>query len=295
MSAVIDHMRKVPLFRGMSTSALETVADRASETTFEDGETLTREGEPGDTFYIVTDGRLHVSKGGTLVRDLGPGDFLGEIALVDGGPRTATVTADGPVEALVIRRADFLEMVEWDSAVRLGILTALTERIRKTDPGDILDEPRGLRGLDEPRPRGRRVERGSRAAHRRPAERGRRRRRDLQVEVLEHVDQPLARPCVADLDPRRHDGLEPRQGTLVRDLVVGVRRVLHDPVDGQRDHGVLGDPADLLEGGVLAVAQVLEDLEADEQVEASSSIGHGVHRASWMMTLAGTSRSGSSR
>ena len=45
MSAVIDHMRKVPLFRGMSTSALETVADRATETTFEDGETVTREGE----------------------------------------------------------------------------------------------------------------------------------------------------------------------------------------------------------------------------------------------------------
>ena len=139
MSAVIDHMRKVPLFRGMSTSALETVADRASEISFQDGETVTREGEPGNMFYIVTDGRLHVSKNGTVVRDLGPGDFLGEIALVDGGPRTATVTADGPVEALVIRRADFLEMVEWDKGVRLGILTALTERIRKTDPGDILD------------------------------------------------------------------------------------------------------------------------------------------------------------
>jgi CRP/FNR family cyclic AMP-dependent transcriptional regulator len=139
MSAVIDHMRKVPLFRGMSMSALETVADRASETTFADGDTVTREGEPGETFYIVTDGRLRVSKQGTFVRELGPGDFLGEIALVDGGPRTATVTADGPVEALVIRRADFLEMVEWDKAVRLGILTALTERIRKTDPGDILD------------------------------------------------------------------------------------------------------------------------------------------------------------
>ena len=139
MSAVIDHLRKVPLFRGMPTSALETVADRASETTFEDGETVTREGEPGKTFYIVTEGRLQVSQHGTLVRELGPGDFLGEISLVDGRPRTATVTAIGPVQALVMRRADFLEMVEWDSAVRLGILEALTERIRRTDPGDILD------------------------------------------------------------------------------------------------------------------------------------------------------------
>ncbi len=139
MSAVIDHLRAVPLFRGMPTYALETVADRASETTFEDGEHLTREGEPGETFYIVTKGRLQVSQNGAPLRDLGPGDFLGEISLVDGGPRTATVTAVGPVQALVIRRVDFLEMVEWDSAVRLGILTALTERIRKTHPGDMVD------------------------------------------------------------------------------------------------------------------------------------------------------------
>ncbi len=139
MSAVIDHMRKVPLFQGMSDAALETVADRAAETTFQDGETVTREGDPGDTFYIVVDGRLNVTQGGELIRELGPGDFLGEISLVDGRPRTATVTAVGPVETLVIRRADFLEMVEWDSAVRLGILMALTERIRKSDPGEVLD------------------------------------------------------------------------------------------------------------------------------------------------------------
>jgi CRP-like cAMP-binding protein len=139
MSAVIDHLRKVPLFRGMPAYALETVADRASETTFKDGATLTREGEPGEEFYIVTDGRLQVSQHGALVRELGPGDFLGEISLVDGRPRTATVTAVGPVEALVIRRADFLEMIEFDSAVRLGILMALTERIRGIDSGDMLD------------------------------------------------------------------------------------------------------------------------------------------------------------
>jgi CRP-like cAMP-binding protein len=137
MSAVIDHLRNVPLFRGMPAYALETVADRASETSFEAGATVTREGEPGDTFYIVVDGRLEVSQHGSPIRELGPGDFLGEIALVDGRPRTATVTATEPVEALVIRRADFLEMIEFDSAVRLGILMALTERIRNTDPGHI--------------------------------------------------------------------------------------------------------------------------------------------------------------
>jgi cAMP-dependent protein kinase regulator len=138
MSAVIDHLRNVPLFRGMPAFALETVADRASETTFNDGETVTREGEPGETFYIVTEGHLDVSQHGAVVGRLGAGDFLGEISLIDGRPRTATVTAVGRVEALVIRRADFLEMIEFDSAVRLGILMALTERIRTTDPDEML-------------------------------------------------------------------------------------------------------------------------------------------------------------
>ena len=152
MSAVIDHMRKVPLFRGMTTSGLETVADRASETTFADGETVTREGEPGETFYIVTAGRLRVSKNGAFVRELGPGDFLGEIALVDGGPRTATVTADGPVEALVIRRADFLEMVEWDSAVRLGVFDGI-DRTHPKDRSGRHPRLKRARCARRPRPR----------------------------------------------------------------------------------------------------------------------------------------------
>lgn len=136
---IVDHLKAVPLFQGMTENALDAVAGLANEVRFTDGQSVTVEGEPGDSFYVVVDGHLRVSRHGKTIRDLGPGDFLGEISLVDGGPRTATVTAVGPVQALVIRRADFLEMVEWDSAVRLGILTALTARIRKTEPGDILD------------------------------------------------------------------------------------------------------------------------------------------------------------
>ena len=130
MSDVIEHMRKVPLFHGMPAYALETVADRASETTFADGDTVTREGEPGETFYIVIEGRLQVTQHGTLVRELGPGDFLGEISLVDGRPRTATAVAVGPVNAIVIERPAFLELMDRFGAVRLGILMALSDRIR---------------------------------------------------------------------------------------------------------------------------------------------------------------------
>ena len=130
MSAVVDHLANVPLFQGMTESARDAVAGLAQETHFDDGDDVTREGDEGDAFYVVVDGRLVVSRNGMTLRELGPGDFLGEISLVDGRPRTATVTATGPVKALVIRRPEFLELMDRYGAVRLGVLMALTERVR---------------------------------------------------------------------------------------------------------------------------------------------------------------------
>jgi CRP/FNR family transcriptional regulator, cyclic AMP receptor protein len=130
MSAVVDHLANVPLFQGMTESARDAVAGLAQETHFAVGDDVTREGDEGDAFYVIVDGRLVVSRNGLTLRDLGPGDFLGEISLVDGRPRTATVTASSPVKALVIRRPEFLELMDRYGAVRLGVLMALTERVR---------------------------------------------------------------------------------------------------------------------------------------------------------------------
>ena len=130
MSAVVDHLANVPLFQGMTDSARDAVAGLAQETHFDDGDDVTREGDEGDAFYVIVDGRLVVSRNGMTLRELGPGDFLGELSLVDGRPRTATVTATGPVKALVIRRPEFLELMDRYGAVRLGVLMALTERVR---------------------------------------------------------------------------------------------------------------------------------------------------------------------
>ena len=105
--SVTDHLTQVPLFRGMTQSALEAVAGLAAETQFADGDEMTREGDEGDAFYVIVDGQLVVSQNGMTVRNMGPGDFLGEISLIDGRPRTATATAAGPVKALVIRRPEF--------------------------------------------------------------------------------------------------------------------------------------------------------------------------------------------
>ena len=133
MSAVTDHLTQVPLFRGMTESALEAIAGLATETQFADGDDVTREGDEGDAFYVVVDGQLVISKNGMTIRSLGPGDFLGEISLIDGRPRTATATAAGPVKALVIRRPEFLELMERYGPVRLGVLMALTDRVRSDE------------------------------------------------------------------------------------------------------------------------------------------------------------------
>ena len=138
MATVVDHLRTVPLFQGMTDRALEAVADLGREVSLTDGQAMLREGDDGDAFYVVTDGRLAVSQGGRQIAELGPGDFLGEISLIDGRPRTATATAVGAVDAVCIDRAAFLELVDTYGAVRLGILMALTDRIRR-DAGSSRD------------------------------------------------------------------------------------------------------------------------------------------------------------
>jgi CRP/FNR family cyclic AMP-dependent transcriptional regulator len=137
MTAIIEQLKAVPLFQGMTDNALEAVAGLATEVEFADGQTVTREGEEGDSFFVLVDGQLRVSRNGGAIRDLGPGDFLGEISLIDGRPRSATTVAMGRVKALVVYRPAFLELMDRFGAVRLGILMALTDRIR-SDEHEVL-------------------------------------------------------------------------------------------------------------------------------------------------------------
>ena len=130
MSTTADVLRAVPLFGGMTDRSIETIGQLAQPTTFPAGQTLVREGEPGDSFIVLTAGDATVEQGGRTLRTLHAGDFLGEISLVDGGPRTATVTAASAVEALVVDRDGFGRLMEEFPAVRLDLLDALTRRLR---------------------------------------------------------------------------------------------------------------------------------------------------------------------
>ena len=136
MSTKAEMLRSVPLFQGMTDRSVETIASLAEEARFDAGSILVREGEPGETFLIIRDGSAVVDQGGRTIRELGSGDFLGEISLIDGRPRSATVTATAPIDALAIDRAGFTRLMDDFPSVRHDLLNALTQRVRAS-----IDEP----------------------------------------------------------------------------------------------------------------------------------------------------------
>lgn len=123
-------LARVPLFGGLSKRDLAAIASHASERQVDAGTELTHQGDPGDEFFIVADGEVEISIDGHEVRRLGPGDFLGEIALVFGGARTATAVAAQPSTLYVIGRADFNAMVRRYPRIEDKILTSVSERMR---------------------------------------------------------------------------------------------------------------------------------------------------------------------
>ena len=134
MVASADALREIPLFKACSDRSIEIIAGIVRETTFPDGAVLVREGDPGDSLIVIRRGSATVDQGGTTVRRLGSGDFLGEIALIDGRPRTATVVAAEPIDALVVDRAGFSRLMDEFPVIRLDLVTALTDRLRSRGP-----------------------------------------------------------------------------------------------------------------------------------------------------------------
>ena len=120
----------VPLFSGLSRRHLKHVAALSEEQRFDEGATLAEEGKPGDTFYVLLEGEARVERGGRKIARLLPGDFFGEIALIDGGPRTASVVAETPIETLTIHRKRFQKMLEEDPSIVAGMLEELSRRLR---------------------------------------------------------------------------------------------------------------------------------------------------------------------
>ncbi|HEX2884086.1 MAG TPA: cyclic nucleotide-binding domain-containing protein [Candidatus Limnocylindria bacterium] len=131
----IERLKRVPLFARMGSRELERLAELADEVEVGLDENLTQQGELAHEFFVVLDGRLTVLDGRRPINQLGPGDFFGEIALLDGHTRTATVRADGITRLLVIGHREFHALMDEFPSVRAAVLAALADRIRTAEGG----------------------------------------------------------------------------------------------------------------------------------------------------------------
>ena len=120
----------VPLFSGLSNRQLRKVARLAVARRYPRLTAIVREGTPGNTFFVILDGSARVLRPGKRALTLGKGDFFGEIALLDGAPRSATVEAQTEVLTLQLGRTGFAKMLASDPQIATGILRTLAARLR---------------------------------------------------------------------------------------------------------------------------------------------------------------------
>ena len=126
----VDRLRKIPLFDACNEKQLEFIATRVDEVDVASGKTLTQEGKSGGEFFIILNGDAEVSRGGRAVDTLHAGDHFGEIALLDNGPRTATVVAKTPLRCLVLSPGQFQDVLYQDPSVAVTMLHSVVRRLR---------------------------------------------------------------------------------------------------------------------------------------------------------------------
>jgi CRP-like cAMP-binding protein len=129
-SGIVQLIKTVPLFASCSPKELKAIAATAKLVDFEPGAEICKEGTTGVGMHVIMTGETKVMVGGRTRRRLGPGAFFGEIALLDQGPRSATVVADSPVETLVISSWAFRGLLKRQPNLSLKLLEEVSRRLR---------------------------------------------------------------------------------------------------------------------------------------------------------------------
>jgi CRP/FNR family transcriptional regulator, cyclic AMP receptor protein len=122
----------LPLFSGLGRRHLNNLAKLAKVEDYSPNEPIVQKGEDGDSFYLMVEGRARVAGTSKALR---PGDFFGEMALLDGGPRSATITAGDDVRVMKLPRQAFLKALKQDPQIGLTIMEALAGRVRRLERG----------------------------------------------------------------------------------------------------------------------------------------------------------------
>ena len=124
------NLAEIGIFSELSKRELKSVAKLMTEVELKEGATLTKQGEPGREFMIISNGTAKVDIDGTTVAHLGPGDFLGELAVISGTPRTATVTATSPMVLEVLNRREFMALLDESASLGRKILVGAVKRLQ---------------------------------------------------------------------------------------------------------------------------------------------------------------------
>jgi CRP-like cAMP-binding protein len=133
MSAPVELVRGVPLFADLDRRELQGLANTMKERTFQAGSTIASEGQAGVGFFVIAEGTATVSQGGEKRATLGPGDHFGEIALIDDGIRTASVTADSQLKAYGMTSWEFRPLVESNATIAWKLLKTMATRLREAE------------------------------------------------------------------------------------------------------------------------------------------------------------------
>ena len=133
MDVLTRLLRSVPLFQGLSTRELREVRRAAEDVEFREGTTIVAEGLLASDFYLVLDGQAEVLIHERRRRVLGAGDYFGEMSVLDGGPRSATVRAITRVTALRLNRPAFLRLLDREGSIGRKVLLVMSERLRAAE------------------------------------------------------------------------------------------------------------------------------------------------------------------
>ena len=129
----LEALAQVPLFSHLSRGELRRLLAMTEEYEYPEGAVMTAEGDPGEAFFVLLEGQASVIRRGKRVAQLWPGDFFGEISLLDGGPRTATVKAVTPVRSLLLLGKEFRALVATDGGLATKLLRETGSRLRRMD------------------------------------------------------------------------------------------------------------------------------------------------------------------
>ena len=133
----VQLLQRVPLFAGLAPDALKAISEIAEERDVAAGTALTHEGRHEGYFFVIVSGTVRIARGGQTINTLRDGDFLGEIALLDGGPRTADAITDTPCRLLVMTYQRFQQLLDTAPEVRTAVFEEFGRRLRSLDADSV--------------------------------------------------------------------------------------------------------------------------------------------------------------